>query len=246
MVVHLAPCGTSIISSEHGRTKRATFSAGCRLTNWPSSLHPGVNVAMSENETTKKGRRTEKPGKDATVAPQSGNTRTRPTPPGPPTDATTPQPPGCKDCSTPPPCKGRNCPPPPITYPPPNPTTPFPDPGWLHKYCWSFLSPGYPYCYDYFNIGSTGDAGAVRYSGASCPISQFQCDNAHCVYRSQLCNGHNDCGDNSDEGPRANCSPKVSAPVGLKTGIRHGNETSAVLATADQLAQMIALANKKS
>ena len=33
----------------------------------------------------------------------------------------------------------------------------------------------------------------------TCPSSEFTCDNGGCVSRSWLCDGDNDCGDNSDE-----------------------------------------------
>ena len=35
--------------------------------------------------------------------------------------------------------------------------------------------------------------------GNQCLMNQFQCDNQNCVPRSTLCNGRDDCGDNSDE-----------------------------------------------
>ena len=35
--------------------------------------------------------------------------------------------------------------------------------------------------------------------GNVCRLNQFKCDNKNCVPRSFLCNGRDDCGDNSDE-----------------------------------------------
>ena len=32
-----------------------------------------------------------------------------------------------------------------------------------------------------------------------CPIGKFLCDNGKCIYHAFICDGHNDCGDNSDE-----------------------------------------------
>ena len=32
-----------------------------------------------------------------------------------------------------------------------------------------------------------------------CPMNHFNCTNNRCVSHSGVCNGHNDCGDNSDE-----------------------------------------------
>ena len=33
-----------------------------------------------------------------------------------------------------------------------------------------------------------------------CPTEKFQCSNDKCLNASRLCDGKNDCGDNSDEG----------------------------------------------
>ena len=35
--------------------------------------------------------------------------------------------------------------------------------------------------------------------GNVCRLNQFKCDNKNCIPRSFLCNGRDDCGDNSDE-----------------------------------------------
>ncbi|XP_055332442.1 uncharacterized protein LOC129584320 [Paramacrobiotus metropolitanus] len=119
---------------------------------------------------------------------------------------------------------------------------------WLHLYCWQFKYPGYPLCVDYLNIGSTGSTGALKFAGGSCPISQFKCDNENCVYRSMLCDGRDDCKDNSDEGPLAKCGKAVNnsntttvAPADSVTEIVFNGT---FLATADQLAEIFAQANK--
>lgn len=47
------------------------------------------------------------------------------------------------------------------------------------------------------NHRSGGGAG----SASPCPVSEHTCDNLQCVPRDKVCNGHDDCGDLSDERP---------------------------------------------
>lgn len=39
----------------------------------------------------------------------------------------------------------------------------------------------------------------------TCSPSQFACTNGNCVSQSMVCDGNNDCGDNSDEVPELQC-----------------------------------------
>ena len=48
----------------------------------------------------------------------------------------------------------------------------------------------------------------VFYASAAdptCGADMFMCDNGHCVYTRWVCDGDNDCGDNSDEDKGQNC-----------------------------------------
>jgi len=37
--------------------------------------------------------------------------------------------------------------------------------------------------------------------GRYCPETRFQCNNNFCVFNTDVCDGSDDCGDNSDEAP---------------------------------------------
>ena len=43
------------------------------------------------------------------------------------------------------------------------------------------------------------DLNYLRLESTSCPRDQFQCKNRKCISKYNLCNGKDDCGDNSDE-----------------------------------------------
>ena len=49
-------------------------------------------------------------------------------------------------------------------------------------------------------LSSHRSGGGVN-SASPCPVSEHTCDNLQCVPRDKVCNGFNDCGDNSDEHP---------------------------------------------
>lgn len=53
---------------------------------------------------------------------------------------------------------------------------------------------------------STHRSGGGVGSAGPCPVSEHTCDNLQCVPRDKVCNGWDDCGDNSDE--HAGCSRK--------------------------------------
>lgn len=50
-------------------------------------------------------------------------------------------------------------------------------------------------------VAAAGGVGAR----SPCPVSEYTCDNLRCVPKDRVCNGRDDCGDNSDEKP--NCTP---------------------------------------
>ena len=50
--------------------------------------------------------------------------------------------------------------------------------------------------------GAAGGGPAGPHS--PCPVSEYTCDNLRCIAKDRVCNGVNDCGDNSDERP--NCT----------------------------------------
>lgn len=43
------------------------------------------------------------------------------------------------------------------------------------------------------------------YPVSTCSPQQFICANGHCIQTSLICDGNNDCGDNSDEAPELQC-----------------------------------------
>ncbi|XP_067947545.1 basement membrane-specific heparan sulfate proteoglycan core protein-like [Watersipora subatra] len=74
---------------------------------------------------------------------------------------------------------------------------------------------GYYYCFvsGYPQYAETAEL--VVDKPASCTVLEFRCGNGNCVFRGDLCNGQNDCGDNSDEN---NCqsSPDQCEPPEMK------------------------------
>ena len=44
-----------------------------------------------------------------------------------------------------------------------------------------------------------GSGSSVSSVASPCPVSEHTCDNLKCVPRDKVCNGRDDCGDNSDE-----------------------------------------------
>lgn len=42
---------------------------------------------------------------------------------------------------------------------------------------------------------------------AACGPAHFRCDNGRCVFKAYVCDGRDDCGDNSDEGRAHACQP---------------------------------------
>ena len=44
----------------------------------------------------------------------------------------------------------------------------------------------------------------------TCASSDFSCTNGHCVSRSWVCDGDDDCGDRSDEEPQQCCKTQFS------------------------------------
>ncbi|XP_011299615.1 very low-density lipoprotein receptor isoform X2 [Fopius arisanus] len=59
-----------------------------------------------------------------------------------------------------------------------------------------------------FFVAATAGADSVaNLSEKACPLKQFQCDNGKCLPMPWVCDGHDDCTDNSDESP-TKCKPE--------------------------------------
>lgn len=58
-------------------------------------------------------------------------------------------------------------------------------------------------------------AGSVA-AHSPCPVSEYTCENLRCVPKDRVCNGRDDCGDNSDEKP--NCTRRFLPPPPPPTG----------------------------
>jgi hypothetical protein len=74
---------------------------------------------------------------------------------------------------------------------------------YLHSYHWCEYSRGHTglqLIFTFFNYFIHKNAVATIAGGETClPGNQFECANGHCVHAITVCNGEDNCGDNSDE-----------------------------------------------
>lgn len=62
----------------------------------------------------------------------------------------------------------------------------------------------------YFSPSDEEDCGEI-----TCPNNFYKCDNNKCIFKAYVCDGIDQCGDNSDEGTQHACTkPPLKCPHG--------------------------------